>query len=225
MLPLIATHKIKLKLTFALTLIFMTGLLALNPVAAGQNHRPIQLSQNTANSPSSVIDRFHAALLNAMKNAKQLGIQGRYQKLAPEVAQAYDLDRWIRLSSGRFWRKASDTQKLKLKSAFKEMSAATYASQFKSYSGERFKTLGEKPGPQKSVLVETQIIRNDKKPVGLTYIVFKVGDQWRIVDILLDNKISQLAVRRSEYRSLLKQSGINGLIDKLKEITSRLLAG
>lgn len=202
--------------------IILLGVIVSNPTTlqAGQK---LNLAQDSTNTPSSVIDHFHAALLDVMKNAQTLGIKGRYEKITPAVAQAYDLDRWIRLSSGRFWRKASDEQKQKLKSAFKNMSAATYASQFKSYSGESFQTIGERPGPQNSVLVETKIIRKTKKPVGLTYIVFKVEDQWRIVDILLDNKISQLAVRRSEYRSLLKRSGINGLIEKLMDITNKIL--
>ena len=174
-------------------------------------------------SPQNVIEKFHTALLDTMKNAQALGISGRYKKLTPEVAAAYDLTRWIRLSSGRYWRRATNSQKQQLKSAFKEMSAATYASQFKSFSGESFRTIGERPGPQNSVLVETKIVRTKKKPVGLTYIVFKSEGQWRIVDILLDNKISQLAVRRSEYRNLLKRNGIDGLISKLKQITNKIL--
>ena len=211
----------RFRLNFYFAIIVGLGALVLTPLATAAAQP--QKSQNSTSSPRDVVDHFHAALLDVMKQSQTLGISGRYQKLAPEVAKSYDLNRWIRLSSGRFWRRATDGQKQNLKAAFKDMSAATYASQFKSYSGESFKTIGERPGPQNSVLVQTQIIRKKKKPVGLTYIVFKVNDQWRIVDILLDNKISQLAVRRSEYRNLLNRTGIDGLITQLKKITKRIL--
>jgi phospholipid transport system substrate-binding protein len=218
----------RLSTQFYISITVILGSLGFTPIqsALAQTQSTIELSQDsTSSSPRAIIEKFHFALLDTMKNAQSLGISGRYKKLTPEVATAYDLTRWIRLSSGRFWRKATDNQKQQLKTAFKEMSAATYASQFKSYSGESFKTIGERPGPQNSILVQTEIVRKKKKPVGLTYIVFKSGDQWRIVDILLDNKISQLAVRRSEYRSLLKRDGIDGLIAKLKQITNKILGG
>jgi len=203
----------------------LSGWLFLCPAStvSAQNQQPPQ--QPPPASARAVIENFHATLLDVRKNAKTLGIHGRYRKLAPNVAEAYDLDRWIRLATGRYWRQANESQKQKLKSAFKQMSAATYATQFKSYAGEYFRTVGERPGPRNSILVQTEIVKKNKEPVGLTYVVFKVNNQWRIVDILLDNKISQLAVRRSEYRNLLKTSGIEGLITKLKETTAKLLAG
>ncbi|MEQ8195165.1 MAG: ABC transporter substrate-binding protein [Rhodospirillales bacterium] len=188
------------------------------PVAADQT------VQTVPRSPKAVVEYLHAALLDAMKNAAKLGIKGRFESLAPKVAEAYDLNRWIRLATGQYWSKANEQQKEQLKSAFQKMSAATYASQFDGYDGESFKTVKETPGPRDTILVQTQIVRNGKEPVGLTYVMIEGDDRWRIVDILLDNKISQLSVRRSEYRSLLQQSGIDGLISKLKEITGKLLA-
>ena len=197
---------------------------AQNQNIIAQYQQTSQVLPRSHRSPSALIEHFHATLLDVMKNATALGINGRYKKLSPNVAEAYDLDRWIRLATGRYWRQANNKQKQKLKSAFNQMSAATYASQFNSYSGENFKTIGERAGPQNSILVETQILSKGKKKASLTYVVFKVNEQWRIVDILLDNKISQLAVRRSEYRNLLKRSGVDGLIAKLKEVTNKLLA-
>ena len=45
-----------------------------------------------------------------------------------------------------------------------------------------------------------------------------------IVDILLDNSISQLAVRRSEYRRLLGKKGVDGLIAALNGMSDELIA-
>ena len=49
-------------------------------------------------------------------------------------------------------------------------------------------------------------------------------DRWRIVDILLDNDISELAVRRSEYRRVLKKEGVDALIATLNNKADGLVA-
>ena len=49
----------------------------------------------------------------------------------------------------------------------------------------------------------------------LTYVTRLIKGTWRIIDVLLDTGISELAVRRSEYRRILKSKGIDGLISIL----------
>lgn len=206
-----------------LTIIFSL-LLTPSPIKADKNLNVQNKPSNAFSSPRRLISHFNSVLLGVMKNAKKLGIQGRYNILLPEVLAAFDLKRWIRISSGRYWHKSSYNQKKKLKKVFKEISAATYASQFKSYNGEEFRIIDLAPGPQKTVLVKTEIIRKNNKPVSITYIVIKIRDKWKIVDILLENKISQLSVRRSEYQSYLKKNGIDGLILKIKKTSKSILA-
>lgn len=178
----------------------------------------------TEESPSAVIDEFHQDLLMVMKEAKALGIQGRYDYLAGSMKQAFDMGRMARIAIGGFWRKASSEQRKTLIVAFTRMSVTIYADQFDSYSGQSFETIGERPGPQKTVLVDTRIIRPGEGPAKLIYVMKKVEGRWRIADVLLDNSISQLAVRRSEYRGVLKSRGVDGLITVLNDKADRLIA-
>lgn len=174
--------------------------------------------------PVAVVEEFHAQLLAVMKEAKALPVQGRFDRLAPTMDRTFDLKRMIQVASSPQWASADDAQKSRLFEAFRRLSTATYASQFDGYAGEKFETVGERPGPQNTVLVETRIVESNGTDVGLTYVVKQEGDQWRIADILLDNSVSQLAVRRSEYRKILKDSGLSGLIDTLDKKTGELLA-
>jgi phospholipid transport system substrate-binding protein len=170
-----------------------------------------------------VVDTFHAALLDSMKSGKKLGIKGRYEVLAPVIEGTFDLQTTVRVATGNAWRKASKSEKNKLVDAFRHWSISTYASQFSGYSGQSFKTHGEKPGPQRTQLVKTDIERPGKKPVGLTYVLKEKKKKWRIVDVLLENSISQLAVRRSEYRGILQNGGLMHLVDTLKALSNKLL--
>ena len=57
----------------------------------------------------------------------------------------------------------------------------------------------------------------------LIYVTRKIKGEWRIIDVLVDSGISQLAVRRSEYRRVLRTKGIDGLIDTLNAKADQLL--
>ena len=191
----------------------------------------ILLAALVASSPSkaedtgatTVVDTFHEALLDTMQSAKKLGIKGRYEILAPTIEGSFDLHTTVRVATGKAWRKASSSEKNQLVDAFRHWSISTYASQFSGYSGQSFKTHGERAGPQRTQLVKTDIVRPGKKPVGLTYVLKQKEKKWRIVDVLLENSISQLAVRRSEYRGILQNGGLMHLVDTLKALSNKLL--
>ena len=198
-------------LVFALIVCAHTPALAGNPgdPAAGGAHR--------------IIDQFHASLLAVMKNADKSGARERYRILEPEVAKRYDLRLMIALATGKHWRSASDSSRERLKEAFHRFSAATYASRFSGYSGQSFKTLTVNTGPRKTKLVATEIRRPDGPPVALTYVTRKIAAGWRVVDVLVEGGISEVAVRRSEYRSVLASDGVDGLIRVLDQKTRTLL--
>ncbi len=176
-------------------------------------------------SPRAVVEGFHYTLISVMQEADQLKFQGRYQKLEPEVNAAFHLPLMARVAIGSAWRSATDQQKMALIAAFARMSVSTYASRFDGFSGESFQTNGERAGPQNTVLVQTQINRPNDDPVALTYVTKQFSDGWRIVDVLLAGGISELAVRRSEYKNILQVSGVNGLVTALNRSSANLSTG
>ncbi len=158
-----------------------------------------------------------------MKAADSLGAQGRFQRLAPDIDDCFDLELMIQVAAGGYWYKAEESEHRALLAVFRRMSIGTYASQFSGHSGETFETLGERPGPQSTLLVKTRINHPAEDAVRLTYVLSEAPDGWRIADILLDDDVSQLATRRSEYRRILKTKGISGLIAVLDAKTDSLL--
>ena len=158
-----------------------------------------------------------------MKNAVHLGVKGRYKKLAPELEQTFHLKLMVRVSCGSYWKDADDGLRDQLAVAFSQYSISTYASQFDSYSGQKFLIIGEKAGPQNTTLVNTRITDPSGDDVDLTYVTRQFKKKWRVVDVLLDTGISELAVRRSEYRRILKSGGINGLIEALSAKAQKLV--
>jgi phospholipid transport system substrate-binding protein len=174
--------------------------------------------------PVAVIEGLQETLLDVMKRAKELGVEGRYQVLEPRIEETFDLERMIRVAAGSQWTKATPEERVRLLDAFTRLTVSTYASRFDGYSGESFETLGERPGPRDTVLVDTRIVRSDGPPVALNYVLEQKGDRWQVIDILLDGKASELAMRRSEYRNL-GGGKAAGLADKLNAKADELMAG
>lgn len=179
---------------------------------------------STGPTPQAVVDSFHAALLHIMRSAESLGATGRYRFLEPRVRDAFNLERMIRVASGAHWRSATPAQKAELVDAFTQLSISTYASRFDGYSGQTFEIDGERPGPRNSVLVDTRITRPGESAVPITYVLNQKGGTWRIVNVLLDRSISELAVRRSEYSRVLEQGGPTSLAAALRAKAGKLLA-
>jgi phospholipid transport system substrate-binding protein len=65
------------------------------------------------------------------------------------------------------------------------------------------------------VLVRSKIIKSNGEPVQVDYAMHQSGGTWLISDIYLDGTISELATRRSEFSAIIRNQGIDGLIQSL----------
>jgi phospholipid transport system substrate-binding protein len=180
-------------------------------------------SRAFAAEPADTLTAFYDVLLATMKDGSKLGFAGRRDRLAPAVRKAFDLALMTRLIAGLQWPSFSPEDQQKLVDAFASFSIANYASQFDDYSGEQFKVDPKSdPAPGNDVIVHTQLIQSNGKPVQLDYLMRSSDGAWRIIDVYLEGTVSQLAARRSEFSSVLRQNGVGGLIAVLKEKTAQL---
>lgn len=183
------------------------------------------LGQAGAEAPTTVVENFHAALTNVMKRARELGIQGRFDTLASPFDASFDTRMMARITAGGHWRKAEEGLRKNYVEAFRRMSLATYAAQFSGWDGEAFETVEQADGPRGTKVVKTLLTFTNGSPVPLNYVLRGAKDKtsWRIVDVLLDGDISQLAVRRSEYASVLSGGGLGELTAALEKKAEALL--
>ena len=159
-----------------------------------------------------VIDTLQAELLGVMKDADEIGFEGRYERLQSIVTETFDLAFMAEKSVGRHWKKLSEEEKQRWLSSFHDMTAATYAGRFEGFSGQHFEVLGEEPAKHDTVLVRARLVSPDDDDVRLNYRLHELDGQWRIIDVYLNGTVSELALRRSEYASVLKRDGFEKLI-------------
>jgi phospholipid transport system substrate-binding protein len=161
--------------------------------------------------PQANVRGFYDALLTTMRNGPTLGQSGRYARLAPVVDRVFDVPSMTRLAMGPSWATLSPAQQQQLVEAFRHYVAATYADRFDSYSGQQLQVTGERPY-NADVIVQTKIVKSDGDTTTLDYLMRQNQGSWQISDVYLDGTISQLAIQRSEFYSILRRDGVDGLV-------------
>jgi phospholipid transport system substrate-binding protein len=164
-----------------------------------------------ATDPQDTARSFYATLLSTMRDGRSLGQSGRYARLSPVVNRTFDLPSMARLAVGPSWATLGAAEQQKLTEAFAHYVAATYADRFDSYSGEQLQVTGERPYGA-DVMVQTKIVKSNGEVTTLNYLMRQNQGGWQISDVYLDGTISQLAVQRSEFNSILKREGVDGLV-------------
>jgi phospholipid transport system substrate-binding protein len=172
--------------------ILAAGLLAAGLATAG-------LGTDAGGDPTAPVERLHAGLDQAMRRADELGFEGRFTLLDPVL------------------KKLSMEERTRWAALFRKLTVSTYADRFDGFSGERFELLSVEPSAQDTMLVHTRIVPTDKDPVALDYRVRAGDNGFRIIDVYLEGTVSELALRRSDYSSLVKREGFDSLVTAIEE--------
>ena len=177
-----------------------------------------------APDPQANVRGFYDSLLNTMKNGRTLGQSGRYARLAPVVDRVFDVPFMTRLAIGSTWTTLPAPRQQQLTEAFRHYVTATYADRFDAWSGEQLQVTGEQ-SYNANVIVQTRIVKSDGETTTLNYLMRQNQGTWQISDVYLDGTISQLAVQRSEFSSILRREGVDGLVMALTRKVDLLSRG
>ncbi|MCC6469113.1 MAG: ABC transporter substrate-binding protein [Alphaproteobacteria bacterium] len=188
-------------------------------VALGANAQ--QVAQNAP--AAAVIEKLGSVMIDTMRDAKSLGYQGRFQKLAPAILDAFDLPKMVSVAVGGAWKQMTPDQHQRIVDAFARYTVAVHASRLDGFSGETFKVVSASELPNKGgMLVKAQFVRSSGTTENIDYVLQENQQAWQIVDVFYRSSISEVATRRSEYTAVIKNSGVERLIAAMDEKTAEL---
>lgn len=171
----------------------------------------------------ALIERFNGALLESMRRADALGLSGRFKYLKPVIEKSFAIPLITKISVGKYWKKLTAQQQRELIHDYLEWSTANYARQFDGFSGERFQLIPAANSDQQTVTVISQLIKPNGERIGFHYLLRRLEGQWQIIDIQISG-VSQLALTRSQFVSVIESDGFEALTDllrgKVKDIDS-----
>ncbi len=189
--------------------ILLLSLLFLSLASADDTGEP-----DTGSAYAAVYD-LQQSLLQAMHDGKQQSYAQRVEFLTPVVDRTHDIELIIKTILGAtLWHDLDETEQSLITETFRQLSIATYAGQFKQYSGEQFIFLEQRELPRDQQLVRSQLVKGDGGTVNFDYVLYQPAENWLITNILFDG-VSDLAIKRSEYRSIMQREGFQSLIDML----------
>ncbi|MBW2230410.1 MAG: ABC transporter substrate-binding protein [Deltaproteobacteria bacterium] len=168
-------------------------------------------------SPITTVETLHAGLYDIMKRAEALGFEGRFEIMRPVVGETFDLGFMSSKVVGRKWKHLTSEQQQIWHDKFQRYLCANYAGNFSGHDGEVFETLGVQEAPRETQVVLTKLNIPGSEDVVLNYRLRQVDGEWLIIDIYLKGTVSELALRRSDFSSILKEKGfpeLTAAVDK-----------
>jgi phospholipid transport system substrate-binding protein len=183
---------------------------------------PASVAQAQASDPARApVQALCDGLVTIMKGGKTMSVRGRAASIGPVVDRAYDIPLMTRLTVGTGWNGIAPADQTALVAAFRRMVAGQYATNFDSFSGEKFTVDPKVETRGTDKLVRTNLIQTGEAPIPIGYRLRASGGGWKIIDVYYRNSISQLATRRSDFSRVLATGGAKALIRHLDELAAK----
>jgi len=171
-----------------------------------------------ATAPEAVpVERLHEALEEAAGAGGDAA--SRFERLLPVVTEVFDFATMSRVAVGSAWAEWTPAERLSLRQHFAAYAAANYADNFDDASDITFRTVGVEAADGPRVRVRTELVRPEEDPIAFDYTVQRGDDGPRIVNVVVDGTMNELARRRAEFRVLLDDGGLDNLLDRLAAVT------
>lgn len=160
------------------------------------------------------IDALGAQALSVL-SAQDTTLEVREQQVRKLLAENFALEQIGRFVLGQAWRRATPEQQAEYQRLFAEYVLATYSRRLGGYSGETFEIVKAEPVGKRDAVVFTRISRPDAPPLACGWRVRLMNGRHQILDVIVEG-ISMITAQRSEFASVVKAKGIEGLIENLR---------
>jgi phospholipid transport system substrate-binding protein len=180
-------------------------------------------SAQNANAVIAPIQQFYSVLLTIMRAGRTTPFIQRFNTLAPALEQTLNLPVILQTAVGFAWSALPAAQQSQLLAVFRQYTVASWVSNFDSYSGQKLEVLPTLRSVGQSQVVHTEIVKPTGGSSVIDYVMRPAGSAWKATDVLLDGTISQVAVLRSDFTSLLLR-GPNALVESLRQKTTDIMS-
>ena len=166
--------------------------------------------------PSETIDQLH----NSLKKIVSSNIDNK--EVQSVISNTYNIERMLALIIGDVWKTSISKDQMALKKVFEEYIAKNYILRFKKIKSLEFGKLEINQAGKNYRIAKTKLIINSKDVVPLNYLLDQTNNSWKIFDVLIDGSISEIATKKSEFKSFTNQDDLKPLLEALQKKNSTL---
>ncbi len=143
---------------------------------------------------------------------------GRLYEIVDEVVLPhFDFERMSRWALGKYWRKATKSERVQFMREFRVLLVRTYAKALNDNYDQKIDMLPvrmRKGG--KEATVRTEVQQSAGFPIPIDYKMYIKGDAWKIYDVSVD-AISLVANYRTSFATEIRKDGLPKLIARLAD--------
>lgn len=187
----------------------MVGSLALPAAAQDKPETVAEATPQGAAQFVEILGHEAAALLASADGP------GRQDALKDLIRRGFNLELTSQFVLGQYWHRATPAQRAEFQDLFTQYLLNSYARHLSSFKPETLDVVSSHPVGERDVLVETIMSSSD----GVAKPVWRVRAQegaYRIIDVSVDG-VSLALTQRREFASVVSRSGLDGLLDMLRE--------
>lgn len=170
--------------------------------------------------PDKLVEQVSNEVLDAIKKDPALAKAEpqHVNKLVDEHILPYtDFATMTRMAVGPAWRKATQAQRVEIQTLFRDLLVAVYSGALKEASNYTVVLRNNRfSDKDKLVIIRTQLQSKMNDPITLDYRLMNKDNQWKIFDVNVGG-VWLVENYRSQFASVISNSGIDGLIAQLKE--------
>ena len=160
---------------------------------------------------------LNAAALENL-NDTTIGEEQKKERFRKMARDSFDLPRISKFVLGINWRRATPEQREAFLDVFEGVNLQRFMPLFTKYADQKFtvdKTRQDKNKPR-LYFIDSTIHRGEDEPVSIEWRVVRRDDQYRILDVVAEG-VSMALTLRNEYGAVVKNEGIDGLIERLRQ--------
>ncbi|MBI3561156.1 MAG: ABC transporter substrate-binding protein [Gammaproteobacteria bacterium] len=186
-------------------------------------------------SPNEVLQSAADKMFDAINadRAKIKGDANHTQKLVEEILLPnIDIITAAKYVLGKYWDTASKEQKLRFLKEFRTMLLRFYSSALTEYINTHDEKLDKSimkfypanEGDQTDVIVRSEVLPKNGKPVPVLYHMRLTDKGWKVYDVSVEG-VSVITTYKTSFANDIQQNNLDALIDSLVERNAKLLAG
>ena len=131
------------------------------------------------------------------------------------VKNSYDLEKMGKIIIGVDWKQMDTKSKKEFINVFKRFISVNYFRRFNKineldFEHQTVKVIGDK------FKLARVILTADNEKLKMDYLLGFKNEKWKIFDVLIDGSISEVATKKSDFKKIIKEEGVSGLVKNLR---------
>ena len=131
------------------------------------------------------------------------------------IKNSYDLEKMGKIIIGVDWKQMDTNTQKEFTNVFKRFISVNYLRRFNKINELSFEHQTLKVIENKFKLARV-ILTADNEKIKIDYLLGLKNEKWKIFDVLLDGSISEIATKKSDFKKIIREEEVGGLLKHLR---------